>query len=341
MASMTNSHPNLLRRQWFLFALAGVLSIGFLFSKPLQTLSEFAWLKASVVATVLFLMALPLEFSSMWAALRRPAPTLLAIAINFGLLPAFAWLVSLTLTETLAVGLLVTAATPCTLASAAVWTRRAGGNDAVALMVTIFTNLTCFLVTPALLLITTGRGGVDIPAGEMVARLGFLVVLPIVLGQLSRLRRPIGLWATRRKTTLSTLAQCGILFMVMIGAIRSGIELRETTDGKSLAATDFASMLGAVVVVHSAALAAGHVLATVLGIDRPNRIAVGFAGSQKTLMVGLYVATTYFGGLAILPMVAYHVVQLLIDTVVADQSGFRPSVDSGADRGSASSNLPF
>jgi len=316
---MTNSRPNLLRRQWFLFALAGVLLIGLAFSKPLQILSELPWLRACVVATVLFLMALPLEFSSMWAALRRPAPTLLAIAISFCLLPVFAWLVSLTLTETLAVGLLVTAATPCTLASAAVWTRRAGGNDAVALMVTIFTNLTCFLVTPALLLITTGRRGVELPAGEMIAKLGLLVVLPIVLGQLIRLRRPIGEWATRRKVTLSTLAQCGILFMVMVGAILSGIELRESTDGESLTTIDFALMLVAVVVVHTVALAAGHLLAAVMGMDRSNRIAVGFAGSQKTLMVGLYVATTYFGGLAILPMVAYHVVQLLIDTVVADR----------------------
>ena len=63
----------------------------------------------------------------------------------------------------LAVGLLVAAAAPCTLASAAVWTRRAGGNDAVALMVTIGTNLTCFVVTPLWLLVTTGRAGIEFP----------------------------------------------------------------------------------------------------------------------------------------------------------------------------------
>ena len=45
---------------------------------------------------------------------------------------------------------------------------------------------------------------------------------------------------------------------------------------------------------------------------------MAIAGSQKTLMVGLYVAIHYFGGLVLIPLVIYHVVQLLMDTVVAD-----------------------
>jgi hypothetical protein len=36
-------------------------------------------------------------------------------------------------------------------------------------------------------------------------------------------------------------------------------------------------------------------------------------------MVGLHISLTYYGGLTILPMVAYHVGQLLIDTLVADR----------------------
>ena len=34
---------------------------------------------------------------------------------------------------------------------------------------------------------------------------------------------------------------------------------------------------------------------------------LAFRESQKTLAVGLHVAVTYFGGLVILPMVAYQV----------------------------------
>ena len=46
-------------------------------------------------------------------------------------------------------------------------------------------------------------------------------------------------------------------------------------------------------------------------------IAVAFSGSQKTLMVGAYIALAV-GPLAILPMVAYHAAQLIVDTLVAD-----------------------
>ena len=44
---------------------------------------------------------------------------------------------------------------------------------------------------------------------------------------------------------------------------------------------------------------------------------MAFAGSQKTLMVGLMVAITL--ETTILPMVAYQVLQLVVDTLVADR----------------------
>jgi len=52
---------------------------------------------------------------------------------------------------------MVVAATPSSLASAAVWTRRAGGNDVVAMLIGIVINLSCFLVTPIWLKWSTGQ----------------------------------------------------------------------------------------------------------------------------------------------------------------------------------------
>ena len=70
--------------------------------------------------------------------------------------------------------------------------------------------------------------------------------------------------------------------------------------------------------LHLAAVAAGHGLALGAGMNRRDRIAIGFAGSQKTLMVGLHIALVYYGGLAVLPMVAYHTGQLILDTIIGD-----------------------
>ena len=53
------------------------------------------------------------------------------------------------------------------------------------------------------------------------------------------------------------------------------------------------------------------------GQNRENNIAIGFSGSQKTLMVGLSVAVSM--GLNIIPIVAYHAMQLIIDTLIADR----------------------
>ena len=76
-------------------------------------------------------------------------------------------------------------------------------------------------------------------------------------------------------------------------------------------------MTVAVAVVHLVGWAAGFYLAGQCNIPRDRQIAVAFSGSQKTLMAGLSTAISM--GLNIIPMVAYHAVQLIIDTVLADR----------------------
>jgi sodium/bile acid cotransporter 7 len=304
-------------RYWFLIGLATVLLIGFSMWQHLLWFASLKLLRNLIVACVLFLMAWPLESSTMWQAIRRPWAATLAFGVNFGLLPLIAWACLPLLRDDLAVGLIVAAAAPCTLASAAVWTRQAGGNDAVALLVTIATNLLCFLLTPLWLLLTIGRGDVKFPAGMMIAKLAILVVVPIVAAQLSRLHGPVASWSTQRKPWLSILAQCGILTIVLVGAIQAAERIAESQSAQTVLATDLLWMIVLVCTVHVVALTAGLVLARVTGLRRPDRIAVAFAGSQKTLMVGLFVATSL--EVTILPMVGYHVSQLLIDTLVADR----------------------
>lgn len=303
-----------LTRRWFLIALGLVLLVGTALGPRAEFLIEQASIRHGVVAVVLFLMALPVEASAMWQALRRPWVPLLATLLNFGLLPLFAWGVSAGLERGLAAGLLIAATTPCTLASASVWTRRAGGNDSAAIMVTIVTNATCFLITPAWLMLMIGRSS-PLPVGDLIQKLGLLVVLPMVLAQLLRIRRPLAWWATRQKIPLGVVAQCGILSMIFMGAIRTGITVRSQQTSATLA--DYALMVVAVLGVHTVMLFAGMMIAGLVRFKREDRIAVGIAGSQKTLMVGLQNGLEL--GITVIPMVVYHVGQLLIDTVIADR----------------------
>ena len=320
-------------RRWFLLALAAVLIVGFTCGVPLRRLTEglsaeqVSLARGLVVFTVMFLMALPLDARSMWTAAKAPRAAMLAVAINLGLLPLLGWVASRGLPPGLDTGLLVTCSIPCTLASAAVWTRRAGGNDAVAILVTMITNLACFLVTPLWLYVLTSKNVQgQWPLDEMIVKLALYIVAPIILAQIMRRvgEGAVGVWAGRRKIPLSVAAQCGVLLMVLIGAVNAQRQLSEHTDNGGLAITDWAVMLATVIGLHLVVLVAGHAIAALLGMPREDRIAVGFAGSQKTITAGLHVAIDFYGGLAILPMVAYHVCQLLVDTLIADRLRRQP-----------------
>jgi sodium/bile acid cotransporter 7 len=306
-------------QRWFLILLAVVLAAGIFQWRTLKPVAEARWLRDGVVASVLFLMALPLNTAVMMKSLRRPGPPLLGFAINLGLAPLAAWVVSWFLRADTAGGLLVAATTPCTLASAAVWTRRGGGNDAAAILVTILTNGTCFLLTPLWLTMLLGAQtrSIHIPIGDMASKLAFLVVLPMVVAQILRISRPIAHWATHQGKRLSIAAQCGVLTMVLIGAINTGQKLSEQPAAEAFALWDWLVMIAAVLGLHLAMLWFGFFLAGAMGWRWEDQIAVGIAGSQKTLMIGLQVALDC--GLLILPMVVYHVGQLLVDTIIVDR----------------------
>lgn len=307
-----------LQRQWFLASLFLVFVLGLCFPMVFEPFATATTLRNIIVALVLFIMALPLNTQSVGDSIRRPWPALLASVMNIVLLPLIAWLGAQLLSGDMKTGLLVTAAVPCTLASAAVWTRRAGGDDTVSILVTAITNITCFLTVPFWLYVTTGS---EITADDqarlarMPIRLGLLVVLPMVLAQILRQQKQIGDWATQNKPLLSKLAQVGILSMVLAGATFCGLTISETDRSDF---SGFPLMCVVAFALHVSVFAIGMRLAILLGFTRPQQIAVGIAGSQKTLMVGLDIAISYFGGLAILPMVVYHFIQLTADTVIAD-----------------------
>jgi sodium/bile acid cotransporter 7 len=137
-----------LGQRWFLFALILVLAGGMIGWQRAQPIVDQIPRNA-VIVTVMFIMALPMESAAMWRAVRRPGPAWLAVFINMGLAPPLGWLAGRLLPYELATGVVIAAVVPCTLVAATVWTRRAGGNDAVAILVTMITNLACFLIIPA------------------------------------------------------------------------------------------------------------------------------------------------------------------------------------------------
>lgn len=302
-------------RHWFLLLLLMVLAVG-MGSGPLLAGPLARFPRGMLVAVVMFVTALPMSLTQLSGGARSTLSVAVALVLSMGVAPPLAWVVAKLLPAALGVGLVVAACVPCTLASAAVWTRRGEGNDAIALLVTMVTNLACFAVLPAWLAVLVGAR-VELDPLDLSLRLLLLVVLPVLGAQLLRLAAPVRVAATCYKPALSIVAQLGVLAMVGFGAVHAG-EMLSQLDSSAFGAAVWVWLLATVVLLHLALFALGWFGSAAAGAGYADRLAVAIAGSQKTLMIGLDVALG-FGGLAILPMVAYHVAQLVIDTLLVDR----------------------
>jgi len=312
--------PSLLQaihQSWFLLALVVALGLGQWQGVNFLWLADLKWLRISIVVSVIFIMALGVPLADIMKQVAKPYPTLLAACINMLLMPLAAWLLGFALPPSLAGGFLVAAAIPCTLASAAVWTRRAGGEDSIAMLVMLITNLTCFFVTPLWLLLLLGKD-IQLDVNKMIGELFLLVLIPSLLAQALRYRfARVAKFAQQYKVSLSTIAQIGILLMVTLGSIQ--MNRSTSSDAQhtpSAAYLPYTQAIVAAVLLHCIALAIGWYTSAAMKFSRREQIGVAISGSQKTLMVGLQICIDC--GVSILPMVLYHISQLLIDTFLAD-----------------------
>ena len=319
-----------LRREWFLTSLTLLIVLGLCRGRGGLGPVVSPWADRIdprlTTAVVLFLMSLSLDSAALGRSLRAPGPVVIACLLCYGLLPLLAWgLSQVQMHPDLALGLLIAACVPSTLASASVMTRRAGGNDAVSLLATLVTNASCVVITPLWLINTTGTSvRFDVPA--MMQSLLLAALLPTALGQAVRWIPGVRPVVDRRKPAISAIAQLFIELIVVTAALRAGIAWREI----SLAPASTAQLtlaaflwmgLGAVL-LHLVVWWVGWKITRRLGWSEADAVGVSFSGSQKTLPVGVLVATdpATFGTshpFAIFPMLVFHIGQLFLDSALA------------------------
>lgn len=304
------------KKQWFLIALVAMLTLGIGFAPVLESFASIAGLKWSIVAATMFVMVWPFSFGDVTETLRRPQAALLAIGINSILMPLAIWPLAMLFGAEIGAGMIVTFAAPCTLASAAVWTRRAGGDDRIAILVTLTTNLLCFLSSPFWVWLQLGgQNETSIHFTDTVVKLLMFVVAPIVVAQTMRLHARSASWATENKKKLGIASQIGILSIVLLGSVASGMRFRSSEI--SFPILELILGVTCLLFVHVVVLHIGRFVAGQFKMTTPEQIAVAFAGSQKTLMIGLSIAVSL--QVSILPLLAFHSLQLVIDTIIADR----------------------
>jgi len=309
----------LLRKQWFLLVLLAVVLFSYHVPGVGVAIRERLSIKWFIMPT-LFLMSLSLHTREIVRSFMNMKGVVTAVVGGYLFSTAGLYLmahVAFRARQDLVVGIILIGAVPCTLASASIWTRLAGGNDALALAITIVSNTCNFLVAPALLYLTL-RADVEVPFAEMMARLFQVIVLPVSCGQV--VRYFTDRFVARIKIGISVVCRFLVLFVVLVSVARARHSAMQAGSAAAIPGGMFAMLVVAVSVSHIFALVACRVLAGMLGCNRKDAIAIMFGGSQKTLPVGVYLAETFFPGVifAVLPMLVYHAAQLVLDSFIVE-----------------------
>ena len=305
-----------LARHWFLTVLALGIGVALIAPDAMQSVMVH-WETNTAVFVSLFLIAWTMPTRALIAELRRPAASMWAVGLSYGMVPGAAWLIGYPAPADVQIGLIVVSCVPCTLSSAVLWTRLAGGNEATALLTVMGTTFTSWFLTTAWLLWLTGAQ-IQLNVADMALQLVVTLILPVVLAQVLRLVPRCGGFADRHIVLLGVLSQIMILAMVLKAGASVGKKLHEQNAWEVPAL--LAWSIGLAVALHLFALASGYVSCHWLGFDRGRQIAVAFSASQKTLPVSLMLYEQYYMGAypyAVMPVLFYHLGQLLLDTVIA------------------------
>jgi len=225
-------------------------------------------------------------------------------------------------------GLALFCCVPTTLTSGVTLVRNAKGNVALALMLTVTTNLIGVFTVPFYFnaVVSTGpslgatgaTSGMTSNALKLLVKLIFTILIPICAGKIARETFPsVARFATKYKAEL-TLANNSCLIVIVWMSISGSAKQLIDTNAGTIFAVIFAAIL-----IHVVFLAINFAVTHALGLSGPERVASVMMSSQKTLPVAMtviaYLPEDTFGskGLIAIPCIVCHITQLFMDAPLA------------------------
>jgi len=288
----------------------------------------FGWITKAAIALVFFLHGSRLSREAVVSGLTHWRLHLLVLGCTFALFPLVALgIVALPAWITppeLATGIIYLGCLPSTVQSSIAFVSVARGNVPAAVASASASNLLGVFLTPLLVgVLLHAQGGIS--ASSFWAIIIQLLV-PFVAGQ--ALRPWIGDWVKANNGVLSKMDRGSILLVVYTafsGAVVAGV-------WSMLSALDLVRVLVICSVMLAAVLGLTAVAARALGFSKADEIAIVFCGSKKSLASGAPMAAAIFSpavaGLALIPLMIFHQIQLMACAAIAQRYAARPDTDA-------------
>lgn len=303
-----------LKKHWLFPAIVATVALA------LTLGSRGAWVQEYHVITVgiflaFFATGLSLDVSYLNLRDLQLKAALAALISSLALVPLLAWALAFWVFPLeLTIGVCIIATAPVSIVSGTVMTAIARGNIPLSVFICLLGNSVGIFTLPFSLQLLAGvTADIDLPVLRMLMSLVGTVLFPIVLGGLAR---PLlrGLMA-RHGAAFSVFQQC-IVLLIMFNAF-AGSGARLVAAGGVLPAVFLF-----IVALHSLVLALNYGLSRLMRLDRASTSAFTIHTSQKTLTVSYVVWAGSFAAqypLALIPGIAYHLTQMVMDTFVAER----------------------
>lgn len=225
------------------------------------------------------------------------------------------WQVSGTLVAAqIGLGFLYLGTLPSTVQSATAYSSIAGGNVASSVVAAALINILGVFLTAPLFALLAGSEGGGLHTDALI-KIGTTLLLPFVLGQIAQRWARRWVMEHRQLTTWLDRGSIGIaVYVAFSGAVEQGIWARVDL-------VAWAVILAGCAIFLAFGYGGAWALGGALKLPRGDRVAMAFAGAQKSVAMGAPLAIVLFPvdavGIVLLPLLVYHLAQMVVAAPLA------------------------
>lgn len=257
------------------------------------------------LALIMFGLGLSLTVGDFRRLLGQPKPVLLALVLQALVLPAICYglIVALDVSPVYAVGLMLLAASPGGV-SANLYSHLFGGNVAMNISLTAINTVLSIVSLPLIgnfAINTFAKTGQVVPmqTGKVVEVI-VIVLVPVLIGMFVKSRAPA--FAARSDKPMKRFSMLVLAALALIAIAK---------EWSSLSAS-FASIGLAVIAFNALSLGLGYYVPRILGLDKPNAIAIGYEIGIHNSTLAIFVAVSVLGDFQLMVPAAIYSVSMYV-----------------------------